>query len=308
MAVGAISGSPASGTLSLAEANELVAARLTQIVTKLSVRSLLIKGLALGYYGLRAGRSSTDVDLLVEPGRLSEVASVLETDGWLPRPETSPGTPVSLHSISLCNDRWPNDIDLHHEFPGLLVGPPLAFDVLWRHSHQIHLGGQECFAPDRASSIAIWALHSLRGATTQARHSTELREIVGEVLPRLSRVERQELADRIIELGADEPLREVPAFAELLGNRHGHQAPGSYTAWKAAVAQTHDVTPWLQVLRDARPTERPWLVLRALWPSAHDLRLTDERLVDTPLGRVQSRGRRAWRLVRRIVARRRQAH
>lgn len=227
--------------------------------------------------------------------------------GWRARPRPSAAALTPDHSEALLNTNWPTDIDLHHQFPGLLAGPERAFEVLWEHREQMMVAGFPCWIPDRASSIVIWALHSLRGTHTQPRHAEELAQLVNDVLPKLSEAERLELADRIVELGADEPLRVVPEFAEIIGDRRGPQAPGALEAWLGKVAQAHEVTPWLQVLREARPADRPGLVLRALWPSAHDLRLTDELLVDTPLGRVQSRGRRAWRLVRRFVERRRQA-
>ena len=299
----------ASGDLlSTAEGNALSAALLRETVSKLTVRAVLIKGLPLRSHGLRAGHNSADVDLMVEPGSSDEVIRSLASLGWTVRPSTTPGERISLHSVTLCHQAWPNDIDLHHDFPGLLAGPERAFEVLWEHREQMLVAGFPCWMPDRASSIVIWALHSLRGTHTQPRHAIELAQLVNDVLPKLSEAERRELADRIVELGADEPLRVVPEFAEIIGDRRGPQAPGALEAWLGKVAQAHEVTPWLQVLREARPAERPGLVLRAIWPSAHDLRLTDEFLVDTPLGRVQSRGRRAWRLVRRYVERSRQTH
>jgi hypothetical protein len=267
----------------------------------------LIKGAGLEAHGLRAGHVPADADFLAantDFARLIERASI---DGWSRRPATDASERISLHSVTLCHADWPNDIDLHHEFPGLLAGPERAFEVLWEHREQMMVAGFPCWIPDRASSIVIWALHSLRGTHTQPRHAEELAQLVNDVLPKLSEAERLELAARIVELGADEPLRVVPEFAEIIGDRRGPQAPGAMEAWLGKVAQAHEVTPWLQVLREARPAERPGLVLRAIWPSAHDLRLTDEFLVDTPFGRVQSRGRRAWRLVRRFVERRRQA-
>lgn len=305
MVVGSGTGGIARSSLSLDEANSLVAARLAQIVTKLSVRGLIIKGLPLQFHGLRHAHQSADVDLLVEPGGASQVVAMLGEDGWFERPSTSPGSRISLHSVTLCCVGWPNDIDLHHAFPGLLAGPERSFEVLWQHREQMTVAGHHCWIPDRASSMAIWGLHSLRSTHTQPRHANELAELTGSVLPALSEPQREELADRIVELGADEPLRAVPALAEILGDRHGAQAPGALHAWDAMVTQANEATPWLQLLRDARPSERPLMLFRAIWPSARDLRLTDEALVDTPLGRARSRMLRIWRVWRRESARRR---
>jgi len=295
-------------TLDPAAANGLTAAMLLHLAAGLGVRAVLLKGLSLEYHGLRTNHSSSDVDILVEPMASSRLFDALQLAGWLTRSETVGDAMAPHHSRTLVNPGWPSDIDLHDEYPGLLVGSDRAFEALWLHRRRTTAAAQPVWITDFASSVAIWALHSLRGSAVQGRHAEELRQIREIVLPGLSVAERQELADRIVELGADEPLRVVPEFAEIIGDRRGPQAPGALEAWNAKVAQAHEATPWLQVLRDARPSERPWLLFRAVWPSAHDLRLLDESLVDTPWGRVQSRGRRAWRLVRRIVERRRQAH
>ena len=286
----------------------LAMATAEHIGKKSSVRTLFVKGLSLSAHDLRHGHCPTDVDALVDSALMAAFVTKAGELGWVRRQETDGGRRTSWHSIALNQPNWPNDIDVHSEFPGLLVGRNRAFEILWRDRQPMTVAGQQVWIPDRASSIVIWALHSLKGTATQARHADELRQVRESVLPGLSEAERQELADRIVELGADEPLRVVPEFAEIIGDRHGPQAPGALEAWNAKVAQAHESTPWLQVLRDARPAERPWLLFRAVWPSVHDLRLIDEVLVDTPWGRVRSRGRRAWRLVRRIVERRRQAH
>ncbi len=292
--------------LPLAEANPLVTALLAHVASGASARALIVKGVTRRHYGFAVVQPSSDVDVLAPPHDFEVLCTKASELGWRCRYSTQVEARRTTHSVTFVNDAWPCDLDIHRNFPGFLEKPARAFDVLWSRRVQIVIAGQPVWIPDRASSIVIWALHSLRSQATQARHAEELRQIREVVLPGLSEGERQELADRIVELGADEPLRVVPEFAEIIGDRHGPREPGALEAWTAKVTQAHEATPWLQLLRDARPGERPWLLFRAIWPSAHDLRLTDETLVDTPLGRVQSRGRRAWRLVKRIVQRRRQ--
>lgn len=289
------------------EAIRLASSWVARVCDERHVRYLLIKGISLEAHLLRSGHQPADVDLLVEPGFIDEVLAALGEAGWEPRPTTVGGTWLGRHSETFLHERWPVDLDVHSVFPGLLAGPERAFDALWNHRQRVSIAGQPCWIPDRASSIVMWALHSLRGTRTQARHADELAQLVANVIPGLSEADRRQLSERIIELGADEPLRAIPAFAEIIGDRYGPQAPGARDEWLGSVAQARESSPWWQMLRDARPSERPWLLFRAVWPSAHDMRITDERLIDTPLGRVQSRGRRAWRLVKRIVQRRRQA-
>lgn len=297
-----------TGALNLGEANHLTAALLARLSSDCELRGLVVKGLALSHHGLRSSSASVDTDYLVEPGRAGDIVRTLAESGWVQRTEPTVARRLTTHSRTLYHPAWPNDADIHSEFPGLLAGPSMAFEVLWEHRVSVTVAGQKCWILDRSSSIVIWALHSLRGTRRQPRHADELHQLTHDVLPTLSTTERAELSDRMVELGADEPLRAVPQFAALVGDRRGPRAPGAYEQWQGKLAQATEVSPWLQVLRAARVRERAWLLFRALWPSADDLRLVDESLVDTPVGRVRSRLRRPGRLVRRIVERRRQAH
>ncbi len=286
-----------------AEAIHLAAAAVTTWAEARQSRVMIVKGPALEYHGLRMGHSAADIDALSDRRGYSGLVQSAEKCGWAPRPQTVGDTLTTHHSLTLINPDWPIDIDLHHEFPGLLAGPDRAFEVLWEHREQLVLGGFACWIPDRLSSIVIWALHCLRGAPTQPRHADELAQLVSTVLPKLTESERHELANRAIELGADEPLRAVQQFAEIVGDELGPQVADSRVAWLGKVAQARELTPWLQVLREAHPRERPRLAMLAVWPSSRDLRLMDEHLVDSPIGRTLSRLRRATRLISRMGGR-----
>lgn len=290
------------------ESNALLAALVCVIAARNTIRLLVIKGVTLEALGLRPPRTSSDVDVLVDPADASPLVSILESLGWHERESTVGSDLHARHGVTLVHNEWPTDLDIHFEFPGMLAGAQRSFDVLWSGRAPLPMAGQVAWVPDRESSIVIWALHSLRGRQAQARHAEDLERLIASVLPSLPGADLQELADRALELGADAPLRVVPEFAEIIGDRQGPQASSTLEAWLAEVAQTHELSPWFQILRNAPRPARPQLLARAMWPSAHDLRLTDELLVDTPWGRVQSRGRRVWRLVRRVVERRRQAH
>lgn len=292
-----------SAQLAYSEANPLAAALVSRLAAERGIRTLIIKGLSLEHHGLRPGYVSCDIDVFVDPAHLDELLSAIMDAGWQLRETTMGDRLMTRHSVTVLNPAWPNDIDLHSVFPGLLAGPQASFEVLWASREPVMLGGCPCWIPDRASAMVIWAAHSLRGSVRQSRHDSELRQLVAEVLPGLSGVERRQLADRIVELGADRPLGEVPEFAALVGDRRGPQAEGEWEAWRSKVAQQREVTPWLQVLRDARPRELPRLVARAIWPSAHDLLVLEPSAVDTPLGRVQARLRRMGRVLRRLVER-----
>ena len=292
-------GQPVTARLTYPEANPLAAALVSRLAQKRGIRALVIKGLSLEHHGLRTGHISADVDVLVEAGRLDELVAAITATGWELRPTSTGDRLMTHHSVTLLNPAWPNDLDVHSTFPGMLAGPETCFEALWEHRVPTVLGGCPAWIPDRPSTMVIWALHSLRGSARQSRHASELAELVA-VVPSLTDSERAQLADRIVELGADRPLLEVPVLAQLVGDRQGLVADGAWDDWQGKVAQAHEASPWLQVLRETRPRDFPRVLCRAVWPTSHDLKLLDHTTVDTPLGRVRARGRRIGRLFRRM--------
>lgn len=286
---------PAEGILGLQEANELAAALASRVAAETGLRALVIKGLSLAAHGLRTDRVSADVDVLLDGHAAAELlAQALASRGWTPRPSTFFSERMTIHSVTLRHDRWPNDLDVHGEFPGL---PEAAFDVLWAYRRPVTIAGQRCWMPDRWSSVVIWALHSLRSSSEQERHGRELADVVDGVLPPLSRYERDVLASRIVGLGAAAALVTTPGFAELLTDRNVPVAANP--DWERRLEQSRQLTPWVQVLKESSARERPLVLWKALWPSVHDLRVMDPELVDTPLGRLAARGRRFVKLGRR---------
>lgn len=286
-----------SDRLELAEATQLVAALTAWVAEQRGVRALLVKGLSLERHGLRQGHASADVDLLVEPDKFEDLIRAFLERGWSRRPDTLMSGRMTTHSVALIKDGWPNDIDLHREYPGLLVGPARAFDVLWDHRVPATFAGIRCWIPDRESAIVIWALHSLRGTDRQPRHRAELRQLTREILPRLSERGRVTLGLRIGDLGAA-PLRPLclPAGA---WDEHGAPGPAALIAWNRKLAQNRAFSMWSQVLKEAHPREYPYLLFRAVWPSGHDLQLMDPGLVNTPVGRLRARLLRVTRLARK---------
>lgn len=284
----------ASDRLTLQEANHLAAVLASRVAAASGLRVVVIKGLALAEHALRADRVSADVDVLLDSHEaVGELAEALASHGWRPRPGTFGSARMTTHSLTLSHPRWPNDLDVLGEFPGL-SGP--AFEAIWS-TRKAMLGGQRCWIPDPWSLVVIWALPSLRSSEEQPRHVTELADVVDGVLPTLSAFERNVLATRITQLGAAPAFGTTRGFDTLLAGRHLPSETNE--AWQRTLEKTHSLTPWLQVLRDAPRRERPLVLWHALWPNAHDLRVMDPELVDTPLGRLIARARRWVKLARR---------
>lgn len=252
--------------------NALAAALVTHLAEDLGIRVLLLKGFGLEQHGLRAGHVSADTDVLVDPRRFGELFSALQARGWTERPTSLLSRRITVHSRTLVRDGWPNDLDVHSEFPGLLVERQSAFETLWRDREPCWIAGVRCWIPSRAASLVIWALHSLRGSRQQDRHRTELDALVTRVLPALTAPEREAVRRIVAEVRAELPLREVFATAGIELPEGTEPDADALRAWQRKVAQAAAFSPWTLVLREAGWRERPYLAWRALWPSNDDLR------------------------------------
>lgn len=285
--------------LQLAEANALALGVVQRAAVRQGLCTLVIKGASLRLHGLRKGYQPGDVDVLLIDGTAARhLVEALRGDGWRVRPDTFGSDRMTTHSVSLMHDGWPNDIDVHSEYPGI---SRRAFDTMWERRVQVELGGVHCWIPDRFSSIVLWALHSLRGTERQPRHKKEWEHLVNGILPSLSETERSALADTAVALGAGQVLSGVPGFSELLSGVELPMDEAVAKAWQRKVAQAHEFTPWFQVLRDAKPLERPRVIWNAVWPSAHDLRLLVADLDDTLIGRTRARLRRIGNFLTRAI-------
>lgn len=284
-------------------ANLLSAAVVAESAARSGIRAMLIKGLSLEVHDLRQHRVSGDVDFLVEPGRTPDLVKVLVAGGWFERRAPLSASLLGTYSVTLVRDEWPTDVDVHSDYPGLLVGCERAFEVLWTHRRSAQAAGRPVWIPDLSSSVVLWALHCLRGSRVDPRHSSELRELVDDVLPRLGAEELAALGGRVLDLGADRSLLTIPAFAELVGPQQSTVDKCALDEWERKLAQVHGITPWLEVLRAAEPIRRPFIIWRAVWPCTRDVSLMDPLLVNTPIGRVRSRLRRMGRLIWRVYSR-----
>lgn len=148
--------------LRLEEAVQLAHATVAHVAAGVGIRVLSIKGPFAAHYGLREPRVSVDADILVEPGKAQMLHDALARFGWHKRAGRMPPTFFGLHSITMINDSWPCDIDLHHFFPGFFASPEDVFERLWtgRDVHSASRG--QVITPSRAGMAVIVALHAAR--------------------------------------------------------------------------------------------------------------------------------------------------
>ncbi|PJJ65650.1 nucleotidyltransferase family protein [Compostimonas suwonensis] len=279
------------------EAVELAHALIDRVARARGIRALFIKGPSLALHGLRPPRVSADVDVLVDPLRFDELFDALVSLGWSERPSTFASRAFTTHSRTLVADGWPCDIDAHHRFPGFLADPAVVFEALWRRRTTMRLAGVRCEVPDRAGSILILALHSLRSSTAVPRHRGELDHLIGAVGPALSETERADLAELALETGSVATLDSVlPALGVDARATPEELAAPEALEWRRRVAAGAPITHhWLSAVMDAPWRGRPRLLLHALWPSAHDLRLDHPDIAPGSLALLRARWQRLGR-------------
>jgi len=294
--------------LRLDEANELLAAWAQQRAAERGIRLLLLKGRPLSDDGLRAPRTSADVDVLVEPARFDEFCAAVLADGWDEFPGTFASDHFTLHSRSFRRDGWPNSFDVHSDYPGFLREPTLVFDALWSTRRTADFAHQDCAVPSRTANLLIIALHSLRGTYRQQRHRTELEGLRD---ARLTDAEKREVADLAAATGAATALHDLlpelgigaQVDTELLDS-------AAYREWRRKVAEAQGAAAsWLGLLLRSPWREKPEIVWRAFWPSRADFAINHPEIPDRfwpqLRGRVERWGRGLGRLPAALASLRR---
>lgn len=145
-----------------AEAAPLVHVLCERVAQTSRTRVLAIKGPVVAMQGLRAPRTSADVDVLVHPDDLTTFVEHMRAAGWHDATETTAPRLVRAHSVNLLHDHWPVGIDVHHHFPGFLAPDAEVFDALWARRRAYVMAGARVTAADPVSMVAVVGLHLLR--------------------------------------------------------------------------------------------------------------------------------------------------
>jgi hypothetical protein len=258
--------------LKLDEAVELCTAWLQGQARARGIRLLVLKGDALSRQGLRAPRSSADVDLLIEPARVQEFLVVLESMGWRKFASTFASEQFTTHSRTLMREGWPNSIDVHSSWPGFLSSPVEVFETLWARRMEMTFAHRSCDAPDRMANVLMLALHSLRGNTAQPRHRAELEGILQLAL---TSDEIADLADLSVKMGAVGPLRSIlPQLGVPVKVNTKSLRSAAYLDWHRKIVQSHTrgrAASWLIELRRAAWRQKPLILRHGFWPTGRDL-------------------------------------
>jgi hypothetical protein len=277
------------------EAIELCTAWMVQQARARGIRLLVLKGRALSNQGLREPHESSDVDVLIEPGRFDDFVQTMKDAEWGEFVDSFASAIFTTHSITLNREGWPNSIDVHREWPGMFRPADEVFELLWSRRDSLRFAHRAVDVPDRTSNLLINALHSLRGTSAQSRHQ---RELDGLLRLELTGHEKADTAAPAAATGATAALRDVlPRLGiDVVVDPADLQTP-EYRLWQRKIVQARTrgrAAIWLLELRRVPWGEKATILRHGVWPTDRDL-LTEHPEVADRLGA------KAWARVARLV-------
>ena len=193
---------PAWARLSLAHAVVEYVAR------DCGVDLLHVKGPATTDRFRLAGRTSSDVDVLVRPSHVLRLTTALEAADFEPRTGFESGS-IFRHAANLHHRYW-GWVDVHRSFPGFGVEAAVAFEELWRRRCTTSIAAYDVQVPSVLDQALLILLHG-------ARDTARGRADIDRVRAALSDAELVEVRQLANELGAEVAL--AAASGELANFR-----------------------------------------------------------------------------------------
>lgn len=299
-----------SGVAPLAsgDAVDLAHALVARMAVALGVRALSIKGPSTDAYGLRRPRLAADADVLVEPSGFLAVCAELERNGWHVRHGRDTPSILPAHSRTYIRDGWPCDIDLHSWFPGMFRPASDAFDALWRGRSVLTIACSPVLVPSRSGAALIAALHTERSSRA-SRQRDEGRQLAHVMQTQFAPRDLREFYDLARATGAVWVLRALIAEVHC-GPVVKDISTDDARRWDLNRTFNEDgsTVGWIEHWRAVRWTERPRVLLNALWVPRAEIPRNDESVIP---GRAEAwryraaRWSRGFRALRRFVGSRR---
>lgn len=177
-----------------------------------------MKGLAAARLGLRPPWAGADVDVMVDPAKFDQVIEELRGRGWHPRPADDDTLAFPAHSLSLTQENWSCDLDVHFRFPGFERADEVVFEQLWAHRVEAEVAGGTIAVTDELDTLLTLAVHDLRNPRV-LRHRHDL----GRLAHYAQRLDTAGLIGRAGDLGAlacARPFLEPLAARSPVGEVH----------------------------------------------------------------------------------------
>ncbi|WP_314505814.1 nucleotidyltransferase family protein [uncultured Microbacterium sp.] len=291
---------PSVVALQLDEALELCTAWLHSIAAKHEIRLLVLKGDALARQSLRATRTSSDVDVLIEPHRFDDFTQILTAAGWREYELSFAAEQFTFHSRTFHRRGWPNSVDVHAYWPGFLAPAADAFEALWVRRASLEFAHHPCDVPDRIAHALILALHSLRSSQAQLRHKTELASVLD---LELDDREKLDAAAFIRATQSAAPLSDVIRHLGIdVEISAAEWRSAEAMQWRRKVRETEGRARfWIEGLRRAAWLDKPGMLRKAIWPTRRDMLLEHPDVMDRVGPMLSARARRLGRGIRQIV-------
>ncbi|WP_223253147.1 nucleotidyltransferase family protein [Arthrobacter sp. AFG7.2] len=226
----------------------------------LGIRAFFIKGPACVIQGLRAPKSSNDVDVFVAPSDLEHILQGLRERGWRARPADPDSRTFPQHSVTLHHPEWPCCIDVHFRFPGMERPATDCFEVMWARTEDLKLAGQKVRVPSKALGILILALHALRSAHLPACRQ-EL-EFLSELTKQQSHLSA--ILDMTTATGSLAAMR--PFLENLLSKGPALEWPQPSVEWRNRLMSKEPGSARLLAIVQARWPDKPKMLSRAVFP------------------------------------------
>lgn len=284
--------------LFLDDAVRLATALSQHVARDAGIRTLVIKGPLAADQGLREPRVSSDVDLLVDPARFDDLLAAFGRYGWIARPSAAFPILLGLHSRTLVHPRWNCDIDVHHYWPGFLGEPGEVFEHLWGRRQALPIAKVPVDSTGTVDSALVLALHWLREAghtEASSRKMHDYRYLIAQVQ------QDPALIDAVMASAVDADAVQTarPFLTELGFDVAEERNPSeALRRWNLNVHARHRMTGWMLQLREASVWQKPGVIMRAVFPSASDLRAIDPQIGDGRAAVVAGWWRRFARGVR----------
>lgn len=284
---------PPSAQLLLEEAVLLCHAMVAHVAASNDVDVFFIKGPVSALQGLRPPKVSVDVDVMVPPASMAALTAALDLRGWRERPSEAESSAFPHHSVTLFHDDWPNNIDLHHRFPGMEAPAPDSFAKMWKRTQPATLAGCRLQVPERPLAIVFLALHALRSPSRESGN-VELDFLLSLELAAL----KSEIIHCSTETGSLGALR--PFLTSAFGEDCVPTWPSESAEWRNRRAVGAAGSLRAISILSAGWKERPKLVVRALAPSRESILGANLYSDMSAAGYVRNQARRWGRLLRAL--------
>ncbi len=237
--------------------HEMVYALIASVARDHAIETVFIKGPVLCMQGLRSREHSGDVDVWVEPTRVTDLIRLMEPWGWRDSHDLWERYGLG-HSVTIRPDEWGCEVDIHRRMTGCAMDDGQAFDELKHHVDPQEFAGVAAMVPNMAAHSVVAGLHALRPEAGLDPVPGSSRAVVR--MLRRGGVPALQFAQDIRAVAA---LRAEIA-AVFPGREQVDYEPPLNWEWNGAQSRAE---VYLEAAKLLRWWQRPAFLLWSLWPS-----------------------------------------